>query len=192
MDKLKKDFIRIKDCDIKSIQELLTFSGITYYTCEGEADLLCCKLVMSGQAWACLSDDMDLFVYGCTRVLRYISLLKGTVLCYDTVGIFQHLRMSSDDFKQIISLSGTDYNLENNINIYKCFEYYDSYKKDMQDSKSFYNWLDEKNVIKNGDELMEICNLFDTDIYIHHNKIINTKNMKLLNEKLVENDFVFV
>jgi flap endonuclease-1 len=192
MDKLKKDFIRIKDIDIKNIQELLAHSGITYYTCEGEADLLCCKLVMSGQAWACLSDDMDLFVYGCTRILRYISILKGTVLCYDTVGIFQHLHMSSDDFKQIISLSGTDYNLENNINIYKCFEYYESYKKDSQTSKSFYNWLEKKNIIKNGDDLMEICNLFDTDIYIHHNKITNTKNMKLLNDKLVENDFVFV
>ena len=29
MDKLKKDFIRIKDSHIKSIQELLAFSGIT-------------------------------------------------------------------------------------------------------------------------------------------------------------------
>jgi len=192
MDKLKKDFIRIKDCDIKNIQELLAFSGITYYTCEGEADLLCCKLVMSGQAWACLSDDMDLFVYGCTRILRYISILNGTVLCYDTLGIFQHLNISSADFKEIVSLSGTDYNLENNMNIYKCFDYYENYKNDLNCDSSFYDWLENKSIIKNGDDLIEICKLFDTDIYIHYSKIQNTKNMKLLNEKLVENDFVFV
>ena len=100
---------------------------------------------------------MDLFVYGCTRVLRYISILKGTVLCYDTAGIFQHLNINADHFKQIISLSGTDYNMENNINIHKCFEYYETYKNDMHDNKSFYNWLEKKNVIKNSDDLTEIC-----------------------------------
>ena len=143
---------------------MFTFLGITYYTCEGEADLLCCKLVMSGQAWACLSDDMDLFVYGCTRVLRYISLLKGTVLCYDTV---EHLNICV--CLQMISNKSYLYQAQtiiwkiisifiNALNIMRLIKRYDS--------KSFYNWLDEKNVIKNGDELMKFATCL-TQIFIY-------------------------
>lgn len=191
MDKLKKDFIKIKEKDIAIIQELLSYYGITYYTSEGEADLLCCKLVLSNHAWACLSDDMDLFVYGCTRILRYISILNGTVLYYETNNIYQNLNIPLNDFKKIITLSGTDYNLEKNINIHKCFDYYYSFIKE-ENSDDFYEWLLSNNIIKNPDELREIYKLFDTDVYINYNKIENDKNMKQLRELLTQNDFIFI
>lgn len=191
MDKLKKDFIRIKEKDINIIQELLSYYGITYYTSEGEADLLCCKLVLSNNAWACLSDDMDLFVYGCTRILRYISILNGTVLYYETDNIYQNLNIPLNDFKKIITLSGTDYNLEKNINIHKCFDYYYLFIKD-ENIKDFYDWLLSKNIIKNPDELREIYKLFDTDVYINYSKIENEKNIKNLRELLIQNDFIFI
>ena len=46
-----------------------------------EADELCAKLVVK-KAFACLSEDMDMFVYGCPKVLRYLSLLNETVVVY--------------------------------------------------------------------------------------------------------------
>ena len=192
MEKLQKDFIRIKDCHIKSIQELLSYYGITYYTCEGEEDLLCCKLVLSGEAWACLSDDMDLFVYGCTRILRYISILNATVLYYDTNEIFKTIDTPLDDFKKIISLSGTDYNLERNINIHKCFDYYYKYKEEVTDTEDFYDWLKKKKIIENVDELRDITKLFDTSVNIDNEKIENKKDLMKLISFLTENDFVFI
>ena len=57
--------------------------GISYYQAKGEADKLCAKLVNKNKVFACLSEDMDLFVYGCPKVLRYISLLNKNVIMYD-------------------------------------------------------------------------------------------------------------
>ena len=80
IDSLKKQFIRIKESDIASVKELMDNCNVLYYTANGEADQLCAKLVIDKKAWACLSDDMDMFVYGCTRVIRHISLLNHTVI----------------------------------------------------------------------------------------------------------------
>ena len=49
-----------------TIPEVLKNEG--YYTAINEADELCASMVINGFAWACLSEDMDMFVYGCTRV----------------------------------------------------------------------------------------------------------------------------
>ena len=57
-----------------------------------------------------MSEDMDMFVYGCPKVLRYLSLLKSTVVIYDLKGILRTLKLTHNNFKQICVLSGTDYN----------------------------------------------------------------------------------
>jgi len=50
--------------------------GVSYIDADGEADQLCASLVLKNKVYACLSEDMDLFVYGCPRVLRYLSFIK--------------------------------------------------------------------------------------------------------------------
>jgi len=69
---LKQQFIRVTDDDIQKVKGLLSAYGVMYYESTNEADEVCAYMVRSGKAWACLSDDMDMFVYGCTRVLRSI------------------------------------------------------------------------------------------------------------------------
>ena len=51
------------------------FGGQRPFVClcwriQGEADELCAKLVIKRYAYACLSEDMDLFVYGCNKIMR--------------------------------------------------------------------------------------------------------------------------
>ena len=77
MDVLKKQFIRIRHSDIENVKTLIKAYGVSYIEAVGEADKLCAKMVCKNKAYACLSEDMDLFVYGCSRVLRYFSLLKS-------------------------------------------------------------------------------------------------------------------
>ena len=74
MNLLKKKFIRITPIHIEKIKNLMDSYGVSYCTAEGEADELCVKMVQKNKAYACLSEDMDMFVYGCNRVLRYFSL----------------------------------------------------------------------------------------------------------------------
>ena len=47
--------------------------GIAYYESEGESDYVCAKMVKQKIAFACMSEDMDMFVYGCPKVLRYLE-----------------------------------------------------------------------------------------------------------------------
>ena len=82
MDQLKKQFIHINKDKIESVKELIRAYGATYYDAPGEADELCALLVLKKKVWACLSEDMDLFVYGCPRVLRYFSLMNHSVVLY--------------------------------------------------------------------------------------------------------------
>ena len=67
-------------------------------------------VVLKNIAYACLSDDMDLFVYGCPRILRYFSMMNQTVVYYDLQEILESLGMQQEIFKNITILSGTDYN----------------------------------------------------------------------------------
>ena len=87
MDQLKKQFVQINKEKIDKVKCLIRAYGATYYDAPGEADELCALLVIKKKVWACLSEDMDLFVYGCTRVLRYFSLIGHTVVLYYTKGI---------------------------------------------------------------------------------------------------------
>ena len=74
MTNLKRQCIRIYDEDIIKIKELMDAYNVTYYESPNEADDLCVYLVKIEQAWGCMSDDMDMFVYGCSYVLRNLSL----------------------------------------------------------------------------------------------------------------------
>ena len=57
---------------------------------------------------------MDLFVYGCPKVLRYLSLINQTVVIYYLDVILEELHLPLHDFKQICIISGTDYNVSIN------------------------------------------------------------------------------
>ena len=112
MDMLKKKFVSINKNDIESIKNLIRAYGATYYDAPGEADELCAMLTMKDKVWACLSEDMDMFVYGCPRVIRYLSLLNHTAVIYHVKGILNNLGITQSDLRDICVLSGTDYNME--------------------------------------------------------------------------------
>ena len=196
MDILKKKFIRLKNSDIEEVKNLMKLCGVLYYDAEGEADQLCAKLVISNIAYACLSDDMDMFVYGCPLILRYMSLLHLTFILYDLSEILKYLNVSLHDFKQICIYSGTDYsNLSyknSQIDLYKTFNYYEAYintqntlivsNADTTTTKennefTFYNWLknnietDINNELKYL-KLIKIYNMFSVvNLNISHYNI---------------------
>jgi len=80
MDELRKKSLRIKSEDIVKTKELIDAFGFIYYDAPGEADQLCAYFVKKEIAWACLSDDMDMFLYGCSRVLRNLSLMNRSFM----------------------------------------------------------------------------------------------------------------
>lgn len=109
MNMLKQECIQLKKKDVITIKNLLNGFHIEYLDAEYEADTLCVQLVKNNIAYACLSEDMDMFVYGCPRVLRYISITHEKMVLYDFKKILTILEMKEDIFQTICILSGTDY-----------------------------------------------------------------------------------
>lgn len=175
MENLKKNFIRIHHSDIENVKLLIQSYGVSYIDANGEADKLCAVLVLNNTAYACLSEDMDLFVYGCTRVIRYLSLFKKTAVMYDFKLILNNLNMTLNDFRIICIISGTDYN-NSDITLYNSISYYNKYKN--SECKNFKEWLFNNNLI-DIDKLNLILNLFE--IYDINKEFNPYKNLILFN-----------
>ncbi len=198
---LKKDFIRVHHTDIENVKMLIQSYGVSYIEAPGEADKLCAKMVCKNKAYACLSEDMDLFVYGCPRVLRYLSLLKKKVIMYDLKGMVEDMKMSFDEFQSICIISGTDYNIEsdNSTTLSQTLKHFKKYKSSNNTKSEFYEWLQENTkYVENVDSLYiikEMFNLKNMHEYKNYDKLkiingpCNMNNLKLVMEK---EDFIFV
>jgi 5'-3' exonuclease len=184
MTKLKNQFVRIYPKDIEAVKELMIQHGVQYIDAEGEADQLCAKMVIQKNAWACMSDDTDMFVYGCTRIMRYFNLNKHTVVYYNTNSILRELNLSLQEFREIIVLSGTDYNIHQKISLYKAFKLHKEYdasgalhlphsygcsRECNQEKLSFYEWLSKKYTI-DIKKLYNVYRMFDISPFLENSK----------------------
>jgi len=196
MDQLKKHIVQINKEKIEKVKCLIRAYGATYYDAPGEADELCALLVIKKKVWACLSEDMDLFVYGCTRVIRYLSLLDHTIVLYYMKGILTELDMTQKEFKEICVLSGTDYNINadknnDNINLRQTLKYFRKFKNSKDSNNNFYDWL-----LKNADyisdiELLNNINkIFTLDV--KHENLHAFNNIKIVNGPIKQDEIEYI
>jgi flap endonuclease-1 len=163
MECIKKKFLRIQDNDIQRVKDLIHSYGAMYYVAEGEADCLCAQLVIQGKAWGCISDDMDMLVYGCPLVLRHLSLRNHTILQYHLDHILQDLDISLEMFRQMMVLYGTDYIQMEMCTLDEMMEFYQTYKQ--SGSKitpaGFYQWI-QQNIPHSlsYDEVLRVYRIF--------------------------------
>ena len=212
MEKLKKQFVRVTETDIAKSKEIMTALGVPYIESKGESDHLCAFLVKHGFAWACVSDDMDMFLYGCPRVIRHLSLLNHDGVYYDTAQILFDLDMTQDAFNDIAILSGTDYNLNDQkslsdtVRLYMRFREWSNFNAFRRNTvpKTFYEWLVENTeYVDNIDQLKKIRTLFDLNLFLETHKdefkeVVDTMPFQLrevdlphLKDVLMEDGFIF-
>ena len=98
---LRRRFTRVGDDDFQRVWALMRAMGVSYIVAEGEADILCAQMVLKRKAYACVSADTDLFVYGCSRVLRHVNLFDQTGTLYDMHKILNVLHINMTEFRQI-------------------------------------------------------------------------------------------
>jgi len=179
----QKNCLRITNANIRDVKNLITLMGVSYLEADGEADELCVLLVKKKIAWACMSDDMDMFVYGCQRVLRSFDLKKGTMMLYTMTDILKNLKMNLYEFRQVCLLSGTDYN-KTNFTIFSTMGMFYKYLKRRKPNTSFYDWLIYIKTIDTEykEVLDKTCDMFildNTYIIVNH---------QLTNKKIVESE----
>jgi 5'-3' exonuclease len=151
----KEKSITITRDTIQQVKLLLDSYRVPYMVAPGEADALCASLVLENRAWACASEDMDLFVYGCPRVLRYMSLVKQNAVCYDMSDILQELHVTQSEFRDICVVAGTDYgggmdhtnNNNSSITVETVWDLFQDYASSSSSSflplrnRTFHEWL---------------------------------------------------
>jgi hypothetical protein len=190
---LKKQFIHISEEQTESTKKLLNACGVDYIDAKGEADSVCVQLVLSGKAWACLSDDMDMFVYGCTRIIRQLSLMNKTCTFYNFNSILNDLEMNVETFREIMVLSGTDYNMDDNTDLYETLNFYYKYREYIIGNfkkMTFYHWLSlNTDYVKDIQKLEKVYGMFiipnSLDISISENEFtFRPENRKKIMEIL--------
>jgi flap endonuclease-1 len=195
IDALRRKFVRIRGEDIAQVKLLLASMGASYYEANGESDGICARLVHKKIAFACLSEDMDMFVYGCGRVLRYLSLLKATVVMYDLKSILKLLGISFSDFKSICILAGTDYSEQSGISydLNRALKTYSKYSRS-NETIDFYDWIELWNKDKiDCQALRSIYDMFSiTHVSISEDRLIKSRaNRQQMIELLEPYGFVF-
>jgi 5'-3' exonuclease len=192
MDILKKTFVSISKNDIENVKTLIRCYGATYYDAPNEADELCALLTIKEKVWACLSEDMDVFVYGCPRVIRYLSLLNHTAVIYDVKKILTNLGITQKELREICVLSGTDYNLEcddERNTLTTTLKHFKKYHKS-QSKISFYDWLNENHsgIIKDYELLKKIYDMFD--LSQNHYNIRLFEKIKIANGPIMKDEVI--
>jgi 5'-3' exonuclease len=209
---LRRRFIRIANADFERVKTLMRALGVQYIVASGEADALCAQMVIKRKAYACVSDDTDLFVHGCCRVLRHINLFDQTATMYDMRKILNILDITMTEFRQICVISGTDYNCgpvhgHNLRNALTLFKQYKTCRQDAEKNHDvfapdFYTWLHHNcnnynhRVYFDYDTTMAVYNIFDATNMINHVPELRparrTRNDKLLHEVMAHENFIFV
>jgi hypothetical protein len=126
-----------------------------------------------------------MFLYGCSYVLRNISLLNHTVVLYDTKKILEELNMTKETFCEIMVLSGTDYNINSNTSIKETIQWYYKYLNYKEKNKgqdtvySFYIWL-----VKNTKYIIDYNKLIDVYNMFHYNfdSLKDWENIEIINK----------
>lgn len=136
----KKKCLHITNANIRDVKALIRVMGVNYIEAEGEADDLCAWLVKKRIVWACMTEDMDMFVYGVPRVLRNFDLEKGTMILYSMFDILKNLKMTQTEFRDVCLLSGTDYN-RSRFTVYTCMGFFYKFLKKKKGLMGFYDWL---------------------------------------------------
>lgn len=213
MTQLRKKFARLRDCDVENVKELLVSFGFAIIDAEGEADVLCAKLAIKKRVYACLSDDTDMFVYGCPVVLRHISLLNHSVVSYTMTDILTEIGISQQEFKMMCVVNGTDYDAppvscstvavaavattSQDDRIFQIYSLLMEFKRlsskeqnKYQDGGGFYEWIDErkKGVVLTSGIISMMTNeaLFDTSTSDHYKQLVVLNRNDVHKRRIVE------
>lgn len=188
LEKLSKSNIKIHSYEIQKLIDLFKIFNIPYIRAKNEADTLISRLYKENKINACLSEDMDLLVFGCKKMIKFKS---NIIVEYDLDYITEKLKLTYLNFVELCILFGCDY-LKPLLRL-KPNEIYKSYisKKniiDMFDNNTFdFSILSQ--YIEEFDNVKELFLKRDKNDNIPEiNFKINTIDINILNEFIKENN----
>jgi hypothetical protein len=99
---LRSRTIHVNAAAVREAQDQLSRSGVcTVYMAVDEADSVCVDMVKNGVAFACLSNDSDMFVRGCPYVMRKYQPDTGTFEFWETAKVHNELAIDAERFREL-------------------------------------------------------------------------------------------
>lgn len=96
---LRSRTIHVGPKEVRAAWDQLSKSGVcTVLMAPDEADSVCVEMVQRGTAFACLSNDSDMFVRGCSRVLRQFDPHAASFELWDTATIYATIGVTPERF----------------------------------------------------------------------------------------------
>lgn len=96
---LRSRTIHVGPAEVRAAWDQLSKSGVcTVLMAPDEADSVCVEMVKYGTAFACLSNDSDMFVRGCPRVLRLFDPHAGGFELWETAAIYTTIGVTPERF----------------------------------------------------------------------------------------------
>ena len=178
---MKRKIVKVTQAETKIVKNILDNYGMKYIVSPYESDELCCKLVNTNKVFACMSEDMDMFLYGCRRVIRMYNNETNYIFMYNMRNILNHMNISIKSFKYL-SFLGNIKNMPKDKNIFYYHKIIEKYGEN-----NFITYLINNNIITNEqmeiiDKKMKTYDLNNSDVLSKCNYILITRSKINLNE----------
>ena len=185
--RLRRDCATVTDDDVKSVKSLLTQMGVKHVDATGEAELLCAQLERAGAVDACMSDDTDVFAYGCERVIRYVSVMGRSAVLYETRGVIAEMGVNPSDFRDVCAAAGTDYSACNR-GFPAAMRLYHAWRHDGS-APDFHSWIESTD----SEDLQAVSAMYDLAAHGDDIPVIKTplENPAGLRDLLGDHGFLF-
>jgi len=108
-EKERRKTIALSEKQIRDIMALLDMFAIPYMALDIEADIVCAKLVKYGFVDYCISNDVDLLAFGCTKIIRNLKFRDDEIEIFDHAQIIHDMELSPDQFIDLCIMMGCDY-----------------------------------------------------------------------------------
>lgn len=100
--------IHFRSSEIESLKEMLTELGVIVLTAEYDGEALCSYLSAKGLVEAVMSNDSDVFFFGCKQVL--FKFTETGAYLVRLTDILEGLGITQEEFIDLCLLCGTDFN----------------------------------------------------------------------------------
>jgi hypothetical protein len=181
---LEKQMTKISKENIKKIKELIEAYGFSFCDAPGEADEFCAYMLLKNKNLFCFTEDMDMFVYGCNRIIKKYNVEKCNGFLYNLHQIRKELGISQEELKEICIITGTDYDVKEENDIFEVWKNFKEYMFENENMK-FYQWLNKNKNYKIEEETFEKINkMFEIEKNEEKIKMFEEmeKNIKFTNE----------
>lgn len=109
MIELEKEFITLKNSDLRIMRALIESFGFAYVYSSGEADELCALMEQAGVVDGIMSEDGDMVAYGCSMIYRVPNLVSASCEELDVAKTRKLLGITKSMMCEMCVLAGTDY-----------------------------------------------------------------------------------